>query len=305
MKIYRAYALGFCFGVRQAIALAERTAARSELTVWGELVHNPSVLESLRQQGVKLETDLSRLETDAVMITAHGISMQAKQRLQGLGHKLLDGTCPLVYRVHRAVAELVAQGYFPVIVGQRSHSEVRGVTEDYPEHAVVLTPEEVAKLGPRARFGVVAQTTQPIDLVHRLVELLQHQYPESEVRFVDTVCDPTKRRQQAAVELASQVEVMVVIGGSHSNNTRQLAETCRQHCARIYQVENASQLDAAWFAGMETVGVTAGTSTPDSVIAEVMACLERWNDGASTDEMGCARWRPAEHRADSLRAEVL
>lgn len=277
MNILRAQAMGFCSGVRRAIALAEQTARHQELTTWGELVHNPSVLDRLRELGVHAESDSSRIKTNTVMVTAHGISERTRRRLMALGYILVDGTCPLVKKAHRVVAQLVMQGFHPVIIGQRDHIEVRGLTEDFPEHDVILTEADAAQLEPRSRFGVVAQTTQPIERVRHLINLLQKRLPETEIRFIDTVCDSTKRRQQAAANLSRQVDVMIIIGGCQSNNTQKLVETCRQYCRRVYQVEKAAQLDRTWFVGARTVGLSAGTSTPAHVIDEVQQCLEQWN----------------------------
>jgi 4-hydroxy-3-methylbut-2-enyl diphosphate reductase len=125
----------------------------------------------------------------------------------------------------------------------------------------------------RPRFGVAAQTTQPIEKVRHLVALLRNRFPNSEIRFIDTVCQPTKQRQHAAVDLAQRCEVVIVIGGAHSNNTRELVETCRGHCARVHHVQTADDLNCEWFIGAETVGVTAGTSTPDALILEVESWL--------------------------------
>src|SRR5207245_3804895 len=140
------------------------------------------------------------------------------------------------------------------------------------EYDVVLTEDDVAQLQERPRFGIAAQTTQPIDRVRWLVALIQNKFPHSEVRFHDTVCQPTKQRQSAAIELAQQSDVVIVIGGAHSNNTGELVSTCLKYCSRVYHVQNADDLRSFWFEGTDTVGITAGTSTPDHVIAEV----ERW-----------------------------
>jgi len=155
---------------------------------------------------------------------------------------------------------MVEDGCHPVIIGQRNHVEVRGLTEDLAAFDVVLTEEDVAGLREHPRFGVAAQTTQPIDRVRRLVALIRNTFPQSEVRFQDTVCQPTKQRQTAAVDVARRSDVVIVIGGAHSNNTRELVATCSQHCRRVYHVQNASGLSPAWFEGAETVGLTAGTS---------------------------------------------
>lgn len=186
---------------------------------------------------------------------------------------VLEATCPLVHVAHRAVHGLVRDGYHPVIIGKRGHVEVRGLTEDLDDFDIVLSEEDVEALRPRARFGVAAQTTQPIERVRHLCNLIRARFPESEVKFVDTVCQPTKLRQNAATDLARRVDVVIVIGGAHSNNTRELAETCRKQCARVHQVETAADIHAEWFGNCETVGVTAGTSTPDDVIRAVEARL--------------------------------
>ena len=139
---------------------------------------------------------------------------------------------------------------------------------------MVLDEDDVANLAERSRFGIAAQTTQPIDRVEQLVSLIEQRFPRSEVRFIDTVCQPTKQRQLAATELARQSDVVVVIGGAHSNNTRELVSTCARHCGRVYHVQNASDLRSTWFTDNDTVGVTAGTSTPDDTINEVETWLK-------------------------------
>lgn len=261
-----------CFGVRDAIELARQQAALEPLTVLGDLVHNETVLEDLRTQGVRIVQQAAAVETQTVMITAHGASERAAGRLRERGLRVMEATCLLVQLAHRAVGKLVREGYHPVIVGKREHVEVRGLTEDLADFDVVLTLADVLDLRERARFGVVAQTTQPVERVRELVAAIRQRFPGSEVRFIDTVCRPTKQRQAAAVELSQQAEVVVVIGGAHSSNTRELVQTCSRHCARVHHVQTALDLRDEWFEGAETIGITAGTSTPDQCIDEV----ERW-----------------------------
>jgi 4-hydroxy-3-methylbut-2-enyl diphosphate reductase len=186
-----------------------------------------------------------------------------------LGLNVLEATCPLVHVAHRSLAKLVREGFHPVIIGKRDHVEVRGMTEDLAEFDVVLGEEDVASLRERPRFGVISQTTQPIDWVRQLVRLIQERFPQSEVRFVDTVCQPTKQRQNAAVELSQKCGVVVVIGGAHSNNTHELVKTCLRFGPRVHHVQTAADLRKEWFRAEDTVGITAGTSTPDSVIVAV------------------------------------
>lgn len=269
MKILRAEHLGMCFGVRDAIELALDVAARQPLTILGELVHNETVLGQLRARGIQLRNEPGEVGTQTVMITAHGASERRMSAVRGRGLTVLEATCPLVHAAHRAVAKLARDGFHPVIIGKRDHVEVRGLTEDLAACDVVLTEDDVLQLQERPRFGVAAQTTQPIEHVRRLVTLIRQRFPDSDVRFVDTVCQPTKQRQHAAVELAARCDVVVVIGGAHSNNTRELVRTCRPHCARVHHVQTAQELRPEWFVTTDTVGITAGTSTPDVLIADV------------------------------------
>src|SRR5437867_8938901 len=269
MRIIRAEHLGMCFGVRDAIALALRQAERQPLTILGELVHNETVVESLEQRGIRIRHDPATVTTPAVMITAHGASERMLNRVRERGLNVTEATCPLVRLAHRAVSRLVEEGYHPVIVGKRDHVEVRGLTEDLKEFDVVLSDADVDGLQERPRFGIAAQTTQPVERVRHLVRLIRQRFPRSEVRYNDTVCQPTKQRQTAAIELARQSEVVLVIGGAHSNNTRELVATCSRYCPRVHHVQNAADLRPEWFTGTETVGITAGTSTPDAAIDEV------------------------------------
>lgn len=272
MKILQASHRGWCFGVRDAVALVSRESQRGPVTVLGELVHNEAVNAALRERGVRISRQVEPVATDTVIITAHGTSEQMIEQVRQRASRVLEATCPLVRAAHVALRELVATGHYPVVVGQREHIEVRGLTGDLTDFHVVLTDGDVRGLPERCRYGVVAQTTQPIERVKRLTEMMRQQFPQSEVRLVDTVCLPTKQRQAAAVELSQQCDVVVVIGGRSSNNTRELAETCARHCRQVVRVESAAELRPESFAGAETVGITAGTSTPDAVIDEV----ERW-----------------------------
>ena len=203
------------------------------------------------------------------MVTAHGASERAMNETRARGLDVIEATCLLVHVAHRSLAKLVREGLHPVIIGRRDHVEVRGLTGDLAAFDVVLDEGDVAKLCERSRFGVVSQTTQPIDPVRHLVRLIRERFPRSEVCFVDTVCQPTKQRQNAAIELAQKCDVVIVIGGAHSNNTHELVKTCSRFCAKVHHVQTADDLQIDWFANAQTVGITAGTSTPDSVIKAV------------------------------------
>lgn len=266
--------MGMCFGVRDAIELAQGRAAAGPVTVLGDLVHNDTVLADLRGRGVLMRQDASDIPTREVLITAHGASNRRIEGLRQLGLTVTEATCPLVHRAHQALQKLVAAGFHPLVIGQAGHVEVRGLTEDHPGCDVVLTENEVDQLPERPRYGVVSQTTQPVARVRELVTHLRLRFPGSEVRWIDTVCQPTKDRQTAAEELASRCDVVLVIGGIHSNNTRRLVDTCQSRCSRVHWLQTPDDLDPAWIRESDTVGITAGTSTPDSVIEAIETALK-------------------------------
>src|SRR5258706_6622388 len=189
-KVILADHYGLCFGVRDALAQAERLAAAAPLTILGELVHNPIVRERLARQGVREEAlgEVGRASTPQVMITAHGASDAARAAWQQAGIGVADSTCPLVRRAHEELRRLVRAGYFPVVIGRRGHVEVNGLTGDFPGAVVLESEVDFPALPPAERYGVISQTTQPIEKVERLVEALRAARPESEVRFCDTVC---------------------------------------------------------------------------------------------------------------------
>lgn len=275
MKILLAEHFGMCFGVRDAIAQAEKLAAEAPLTILGELVHNPVVRERLRTRGV-VESSLNQIRSTAqrVMITAHGASDAKRNEWRAGGFDVADGTCPLVRQAHEQLRKLVAAGFFPVVVGKRGHVEVEGLIGDFPEAIVVGLPEDVSGLPQRVRYGIIAQTTQPIEFVRAIVELVRRSYPNSEVRFIDTVCKPTKDRQSALRKLIAEAEVIVVVGGRESNNTRQLVETCRAAGKRTFHIERPDELGARDFENIKVVGLTAGTSTMSETVEAVLKRLQ-------------------------------
>ena len=271
MRLIRAAHLGMCFGVRDAISLALEHADSRPLTILGDLVHNPTVLSALESKGIAVTHDVAEVKTSTLMVTAHGTSARTLAQTRALGLNVIEATCPLVHVAHRAVAALSRDGYHVVIVGRRDHVEVRGLTGDLDRFDVVLEDDDVLALEEHPRFGVAAQTTQPIEKVRQLVDVIRRRFPQSEVRFVDTVCKPTKDRQSAAIEIARQADVVVVVGGRSSNNTRELVQTCARYCACVHHVETDADVRSEWFAGVKVVGLTAGTSTPDEVIDRVEA----------------------------------
>jgi 4-hydroxy-3-methylbut-2-en-1-yl diphosphate reductase len=292
MNIIRADHLGMCFGVRDAIALALEHAETGPLTILGDLVHNTTVLGVLRARGIAFADRAAGVQTPTVMVTAHGTSERTLANTRAMGLNVVEATCPLVHVAHRAVATLVRDGYHPVIIGQRAHVEVRGLTDDLEAFDVVLDEHDVLALDEHPRIGIAAQTTQPIDRVHHLVGLIRRRFPASDVRFIDTVCKPTKQRQSAAVDLAQRCDVVIVIGGASSNNTRELVHTCSLYCSRVHHVQTESDLRPEWFHPADAVGITAGTSTPGDVIDRIERRIRT---------LGAAQDDPASHAAQSAR----
>ena len=270
MKIQLAEHYGLCFGVRDAIAQAERLAAQGPLTILGELVHNPVVRERLAQRGVREGAlDRESAPTPQVMITAHGASDRKRAEWRGAGFGVADGTCPLVRHAHGQLGLLVSLGYAPVVIGKRGHVEVEGLTGDFPDACVVENEADIFRLPQRERYGVISQTTQPVERVRALVEAIRAARLASEVRFADTVCQPTKNRQNALRKLLAECDTMVVVGGRNSNNTVQLAAAASAAGLAVFHIERAEELDPAWFCAAENVGLTAGTSTLKETVAAV------------------------------------
>ncbi len=274
MKISLARALGTCFGVQDAIDAALDPAFRGNLTIVGQLVHNPQVVEQLRANGVELvDSSDAEIRTPNVMITAHGAAGSVKSGLEARGLTVYDASCPLVMKVHNRVASLVEQGYFPVVVGQRNHVEVRGIVGDLTDYEVLGDPSEVERLAGHDRIGIVCQTTQQVEHARKIVEAIHARFPEIEVQFVDTICRPTKDRQEAVSELADRVDLMIVVGGYNSSNTKKLKKVCDDRGLPAHHIEKPEELQREWFIGAEHVGITAGTSTPHGVIDAVYQAI--------------------------------
>ncbi|MBT5029569.1 MAG: 4-hydroxy-3-methylbut-2-enyl diphosphate reductase [Nitrospina sp.] len=274
MKVSLASAMGTCFGVQDAINLAMSPEFNNELTIVGQLVHNPQVSDSLKQNGVSLVPgieDIDKIKTKKVMITAHGAAEKTKQRLHDAGFIVFDASCPLVMRVHQTIKVLVSKGYFPVVIGQKDHVEVKGIVGDLDDHLVINSEEDFPKIekSGNRKLGIVTQTTQQRDKVEALVEKIRALDYVDEVSFVNTICQPTHDRQVAVHELADQVDLMIVIGGYNSSNTKKLVHVCGEKGIEAHHIESFDQLDKSWFINKQHVGITAGTSTPENVINEV------------------------------------
>jgi 4-hydroxy-3-methylbut-2-en-1-yl diphosphate reductase len=280
MQVRMAEHFGMCFGVRDAIDLALELTHQGPLTILGDLVHNPDVVAKIDAAGAVRVHRQEEIGTSTVLLTAHGVADRVRLELRDRGLAVHDATCPLVTRAHRALARLVAEGRHPVVIGQPRHVEVRGLVGDLSDCSIIQNEADLEQLEvrierePNVRLGVVSQTTQPLERVRQLVETMRQRFPQTDIHFIDTVCQPTKDRQQALRDLAAQTDVVVVVGGPESNNSRKLAELARGLGRPAYLVASAAELRPEWFENYALVGLTAGTSTPDAIIDEVRVWLE-------------------------------
>jgi (E)-4-hydroxy-3-methyl-but-2-enyl pyrophosphate reductase len=275
MEVIVADNAGFCFGVKRAIKMATDTLdqAPGPVKSLGQLIHNPQVVDQFQRRGLEVIGDLTELAPDGtVVIRSHGVGPEVVREAEKRNLNVVDTTCPFVTKAQQYAAKLIAENYKVVMIGDASHPEVIGVVAHTEGKAIVInTAEEAEKLRFIPRMGVVFQTTHSIGHVQEVVGALLKR--GKEVRVFNTLCGATTSMQKTAVELAPSVEAMVIIGGRQSANTAQLAEVCRKVNPRVHQVESADEVDPDWFTGIRRVGVSAGASTPDEVIAEVVARL--------------------------------
>lgn len=275
MQVLNADVLGMCFGVRDALAVIDGVARPDEVTIHGELVHNETVLSRLEARGFHQLAETRRHSlpvTETVLITAHGISQLERRRLERAGKTLIDTTCPLVTRAHDAARKLRDAGYHVLVIGRPGHVEVQGIIEDLDSFDVIQAPADV-RTYPHSRLGIMCQTTTPVAHADAIRAAIAACNPHAEVRFIDTICHPTKDHQAALDRLLDRVDAVVVVGGRNSNNTRQLVGRCRERGLPAFHVQAAADLRPEWFEGIGTVGLTAGTSTLDETIQEVHQAL--------------------------------
>lgn len=263
---------GFCFGVKRAIKMANETLDQATGTVQalGPLIHNPQVVGAFQRRGLQVAGSLEELSAGAtIVIRSHGVGPEVKKGAEEKGLRVVDTTCPFVTKAQEYAGRLIADGYKVVVIGDAHHPEVVGIVAHTSGKAIVLnTTAEANALKFIPRMGVVFQTTHSIMHVQEVVGALLKR--GKEVRVFNTLCGATTAMQKTAVELAPEVDAMVIVGGRQSANTAQLAEVCRKVNPRVLMIESAAELAPEWFSGVRRVGVSAGASTPDEVIAEVV-----------------------------------
>jgi|MudIll2142460700_1097286.scaffolds.fasta_scaffold16733_3 4-hydroxy-3-methylbut-2-enyl diphosphate reductase len=274
MEVILADKAGFCFGVQRAISTAFKAAGKGNVYCLGPLIHNPQEVSRLRDAGVKTVEDFSGLRPgDSLIIRSHGVPPAVLASAREKGLTIIDLTCPFVAKAQQHAQSLSREGYRVVVVGEKKHPEVQSILGYAGENSVVVEqPEDIDQLNLQGRLGVVAQTTQSYgnfsEIVLRLLRL------SNELKVFNTICSSTKERQDATRVLASQVDVMIVVGGRNSANTSRLVSLSREAGKPTYHVEVVEEIRSEWLTGIRTVGVTAGASTPGWVIDAVVERLK-------------------------------
>ena len=274
MKIELASAYGFCFGVKRAIKIAEENPGS---VTYGPLIHNKDEINRLKDGfDIGLAEDLQEAEEhESIVIRTHGIPRDELAELKTQDKEIIDATCPYVTTPQTIVAKMSAEGYSIVVFGDKNHPEIRGVVsyaEDQRNVFVVLEEEDVETLPLKSKVAIVAQTTRRPEDFTKIVAKLVIQ--SKEVRVFNTICNATFENQDAAAELAKRADVMIVIGGKHSSNTKQLHLIAKNYCPDSYLIENESELKAEWFSGKALCGISAGASSPDWIVQNVVNQIE-------------------------------
>ncbi len=274
MKIFIIKSAGFCFGVKRAINEAEKSRAASADNIYtlGPIIHNPQAVKKLEESNIFSKDDIEEIEGGIVIIRSHGVRLDELRRAAEKGLNVIDATCPFVKKVQDLVSNLSADGYDVIVVGQKEHPEVKGlISYGNADIMVVESPEELRDM-PMKKVGIVAQTTLPMSKLEAVVAYCLTR--TSEMKVYNTICNATSIRQEESVELARRVDIMMVVGGRNSANTKRLVEICREIQPRTSHIEVASEIEPSWLDGAGTVGITSGASTPNWVIQEVIEKIE-------------------------------
>ncbi len=271
MKIKVAKSAGFCFGVKRAIEIALKTAREEKNDVYmlGDIVHNEFVVEQIKKAGIKVVDSIEKINSGVLLLRAHGTVPEIYERAKEKGLKIVDATCPMVLEIHKIVKKLESENYQIVVIGDHNHDEVKAIAAQSKNPIVIENPHEVKKIGKKfKKIGVVVQSTQNIEKVKGILSKLVT--ITKELRFINTICKPTQDHQDEIRKMPLENDVMIIVGSFTSANTRRLTEISRGLNPNTYQVESAKNIKEEWFKNCKTVGISAGASTPDYLIKEVV-----------------------------------
>ena len=278
MKILLAKDAGYCFGVRDAVNLAYDTAKKhGDVYMLGDIVHNESVVADLNKAGAKVVKNIDEVpDGKPILFRAHGTSVETWKNAQSKDMNIIDATCPLVEEIHDEVKKLSKEGRKIIVIGDHGHDEVVGIASQVSDAIIVSNIEEAMKLRKMKKAGVVSQSTQTIENVQKIINIIMTKVYD--LNFVNTICFPTKRNQNQIKDLAKQCDVMIVIGSFTSANSKRLTLLAEEINDRSYQVTNADEIKIEWFSGAKTVGLSAGASTPDNIIDDVLNKIKTISD---------------------------
>lgn len=267
MEILVAKRAGFCFGVKRAIDIAFKVAEDGppSAVTFGPIIHNPQVIEALREKGIK-PVDTITENSSIIIIRTHGIEQRQYERLKEAGHQIIDATCPFVKKAQQYAKLLSKEGYQVLILGDANHPEVKGIMSYAGNNASILSASD-ALPGLKSRVGIVVQTTQPLEALTKLVAATLAK--TKELKVYNTICNSTSLRLKETKSMAEKVDLMFVVGGKNSANTTQLTRLCESLGITTYHIETASEIKREWINGAEKIGITAGASTPEWIIGEV------------------------------------
>ncbi|MBT3665311.1 4-hydroxy-3-methylbut-2-enyl diphosphate reductase [bacterium] len=271
MKILVAKDAGYCFGVRDAVKLAKKSGADyDEVYMLGDIVHNEQVVSDLSKKGSKVVKNLDEIPKDKpVLFRAHGTDPETWKAAQKKKLNIIDATCPLVTEIHEEIKSLEEEGRRTIIIGDHNHDEVVGIASQVKNATIISSAEEARSLKKMKRAGVVSQSTQMIENVNEILNILSEKIYD--LRFVNTICYPTRRNHEQIKKLADTCDLMVVIGSYTSANSKRLTQLSLARNKNSFQVTCADELKKSWFSNIGSVGISAGASTPDDLIADVIS----------------------------------
>ena len=278
MKLLIAKDSGYCFGVRDAVDLAYKTAEESgDVYMLGNIVHNENVVNDLDKIGAKVVRTLDDVpDKKPILFRAHGTSTDVWNKAKDKGMNIIDATCPLVKEIHNEVKALELEGRCIIIIGDHGHDEVIGIASQVKKPIIVSSPEEAQNLRKMKKAGIVSQSTQTIENVQTIINIIMTK--AFDLRFVNTICFPTKRNQQQLKDLSEKCDVMLIIGSFTSANSKRLHQLALERNKKSYQVTCADEIESEWFNNAEIVGISAGASTPDSIIQDVIQHIKNFAD---------------------------
>lgn len=271
MKIILAESAGFCYGVKRAVdlALQAHKSSPAPIQIVGDIVHNEFVMDQLKEAGVKKRKTIDEVKKGTFIIQAHGVSFEVSKKLKQRGLNILDTTCPNVKKVHDIAKQLSDQDYFTVIIGDKNHDEVKGILSAAGKNAIVISNvSEISQLKNKKKIGIVSQTTQSLDNFKDIVEKMGKKCQD--LKVFNTICEATLLRQKEVADISSNVDTMIIVGSNKSANTKRLVQIAKSVCKTAHQVNSAEDVKNEWFKDIKKVGISAGASTPDRKIKEVV-----------------------------------